>query len=542
MTLPHPSSPGTLGDSHTASPSTLTETQVILGFHTLLKAALTQAKADGLISQDDLAYLHPAANRADPSQPAAQPPPHAIDVEVSGPALCLFFAALRARGDPPQIEFPYPQGAADRDLVLSEHTCPPSFLPFFRVWQNTVLPIQYLSAEHRYDLALLLTENEPVSSPVRVDVVAISNDLKRVAIDIAQRRSFQLRFSTDLQHALDSAVRSRPASVEVGRASSDGHSGSTAEPPRSSQDSTHTRYQPPPSYDADDFASERHNHSVAPPQGSSSATGAKPQQPPRPHRPSSSSSSSAAATGPSTPQPCSQTIETLSLIRETLFSALGDCFALYPSLREIVSRSLPDATQGQQQAHLNEWSSRACFACLCLAILEVALTRLSLEAPDPANPGAIPEGSIKTVQVSQSPPQLLRAATCPPQLVPLLRAFIAIGAGLFELKNLDDEAAIAAVQKADRGGQGPDQSSMPQPQIDRLRRMLQTGETTARSVAETRSDQKVGSPLEPLQAAAAKADSLGLAINQMAMQIFRLPGFQERLSSAIGVLTSIHSV
>ncbi|KAN0059825.1 hypothetical protein ACQY0O_008399 [Thecaphora frezii] len=506
--------------------STLSETDVILGFHALLKAALTQAKADGLLSDDDLAYLHPATSGPSSQNPL---PSSTIDIEISGPALCLFFAALRAKGEPPQIEFPLPASDTSTSphiLVLSQDTCPPSFLPFFHVWQQAVGPIQYLPVEHRYDLALMISEKDPISSPVRMDVVNICNDLKRVAIDIAQRRSFQLRFSTDLQHALDSAIRSRPSSADMKRPSLDSR-------PRSSQDLTHTRYEPPPSYDAPDDESASGQPGPTAAAGevrpAHSTHGQPPAQPPRPV-------SSAEASRTSSAMPSAQIIETLSLIRETLFSALGDCFALHPSLREIVARSTCTDSSGSIKTILNEWSSRACFACLCLSILEVALTRIVPEAPDAAGAGGGTIAGIKTVQVSHLPPQVLRASSCPPQLVHLLQAFLGIGSGLSELKDLDDEMAIAAAQKDAGSG------TLPQSQLDRLRQMLQTGDTSARSVTAIPPDQKVGAQVSPIQAAAAKADVLCLAINQMAMQIFALPGFQERLSDAIGVLASIHSL
>lgn len=129
-------------------------------------------------------------------------------VQIAGPALTLFFAALGSTGTPPSIAAP------DGSFALTNTNCPPSFASFFQLWQATVSPVQHLSSEARHDLALLLCDKDPESSPLRADVVRLSGSLKAVAIEITQRRTFQERYAADLQHALDSQVRPRRSGEE----------------------------------------------------------------------------------------------------------------------------------------------------------------------------------------------------------------------------------------------------------------------------------------------------------------------------------------
>lgn len=143
------------------SSSTLTEQQVEQGFHLLLKHALSHATQEGLIKEDDLR----AGN---------------ADIQIVGPGLTLFYAALLSKGNPPSITSP------DNEFLLSSSNCPPSFLSFFQLWQGSVTSIQSLDNECRQDLTLLLCEKEPESSPLQANVTRLATDLKTVAISIAQ--------------------------------------------------------------------------------------------------------------------------------------------------------------------------------------------------------------------------------------------------------------------------------------------------------------------------------------------------------------------
>lgn len=141
---------------------TLSEALVQEAFHYLLQDALIQAQTEGLISKEEIAR-------------------HDTDIQIIASSLALYFAALTARGNPPCISFPN-----NESLQLSRENCPPSFASFFHLWQASVARVQRLSMEYRHDLALLLCEREPMSSPIRMQVANLARDLKSVALDIVQ--------------------------------------------------------------------------------------------------------------------------------------------------------------------------------------------------------------------------------------------------------------------------------------------------------------------------------------------------------------------
>lgn len=101
-----------------------------------------------------------------------------IEVQIAGPALVLFYAALQAENDPPSIASP------DGTFRLSIQTCPPSFADAFRLWQQSVSKIQSYEPELRRDLALILCDQPPQSTPLRMDVVKTAADVKGIALEI----------------------------------------------------------------------------------------------------------------------------------------------------------------------------------------------------------------------------------------------------------------------------------------------------------------------------------------------------------------------
>jgi len=155
-----------------ATSATLTVEQVIHGFHQFLQYALAQAKFEKIIDEDTLASAE-------------------ADVMICGPALCLYFAALRSNTTPPSC--PIPRSAeGDAPFILSNETCPPLFLPYFKLWQNTVPAIQALEPAYQHDLARVICDNAPLTSPIPAQLHRISADLRSVAIEISQRRTFQV--------------------------------------------------------------------------------------------------------------------------------------------------------------------------------------------------------------------------------------------------------------------------------------------------------------------------------------------------------------
>ncbi|CAE6527031.1 unnamed protein product [Rhizoctonia solani] len=178
----------------------LNEEQVMNGFHAFLVSALRHAKVERLLDDDLLASAE-------------------ADLMICGPALCLYFAALRSNTNPPGVPLPRPRGSNEPQKRLTAATCPPGFLPFFELWARAVPKIQSLAPEHTYDLASIICGKAPVTLPAELPspfpespsgeqtilarVHAIAADLRAVAIEISQRRSFQVRYQEDLQAALN---------------------------------------------------------------------------------------------------------------------------------------------------------------------------------------------------------------------------------------------------------------------------------------------------------------------------------------------------
>lgn len=192
---------------------------------------------------------------------------------------------------------------------LTEANCPPAFLGFLRVWSSTVPKIQGLVPEHQHDLARVICGLQPISQPHNPQISGIAADLRAVAIEISQRRSFQDRYASDLQAALDAGSNGATLKVK-------------------------TSFVPPPAYDS--------------PPSSDVKYGAK-------H--GSRSASPASAFPPRTPSPLlfPHNSPALERIRQILYAALGDVLAGNAALGRLLKWDPP----------------RAYFASVALAILEV---------------------------------------------------------------------------------------------------------------------------------------------------------------------------
>ncbi|KAG2364572.1 hypothetical protein BDR07DRAFT_1401209 [Suillus spraguei] len=163
--------------------SKLDEEYVQNSFHTYLKSSLTQAKVERLIEDQVLASAE-------------------ADLMISGPALCLYFAALRCTTHPPSVPLPRATKSAP-PLELSADNCPPAFLGFLAVWAAAVPRIQGLIPQDQHDLARIICGLQPIAIPPNSECAGIAADLRAVAIEISQRRTFQDRYASDLQAALD---------------------------------------------------------------------------------------------------------------------------------------------------------------------------------------------------------------------------------------------------------------------------------------------------------------------------------------------------
>jgi len=343
-----------------------------------------------------------------------------------GPALCLYFAALRCTTHPPSVPLPR-SSKRSIPMELSYENCPPPFVSFLRVWADTVQPIQSLVPELQHDLARLICGLPPLhddGESSRVIVNGIAADLRAVAIEISQRRSFQDRYASDLQAALDAGA------------------GPDSQSPRKAS------FVPPPVYDPSSptvspDVSPRPSTESFPPQvqqASSSSRHTPPHSPgllSPPHPAGASSPSSPPRLPSRSPSPSlfRQDAPAIEFIRETLYASLADVLERQPSLRRLLKRDPP----------------RAYFASVSFAILDVSINAIT------------PDGSIIGILGKR-----LTVSECPRDLVPFMIELSAIGQQTKTMDEEDNEKAITLAQ------QGRD-SDIPLSRLDRVRLMLEKG-------------------------------------------------------------------
>ncbi len=211
-------------------------------------------------------------------------------------------------------------------MELSFENCPPAFAHFLRVWAEAVPKIQALAPEYQHDLARVVCGLQPVTEPVHPSINGIAADIRAVAIEISQRRSFQDRYASDLQAALDAGEGSRSRKVS---------------------------FVPPPMYEE----SPRPSPTSSPaPSGRST--------PSTPNSPTSDRNKGLPAVpSPGLLSPIHAQSGFIEFIRETLYAALGDVLERHRSLRQLLKRD----------------PSRAYFSSVAFAILDVATTAVTAD-------------------------------------------------------------------------------------------------------------------------------------------------------------------
>lgn len=309
-------------------------------------------------------------------------------IAAAGPALCLYFAALRSTTEPPSVPLPRRSKTESAAFNLSEENCPPQFRPFLLVWSHAVPEIQNLTPEHQHDLARIICGLDPIAVPANPRLKGISADLRAVAIEISMRRTFQDRYASDLQAALDAGTNGRTKMK--------------------------ASFVPPPSY----------SPSTSSPKPSPSPSASDISFSPLPPSPTSPTPTILAPNAPA-----------IEFIRETLYAALADVIERRPSLRRAL-RTDP---------------TRAYFAAVAFAILDVATSSVthhparqkSLADVLPSS-DAHPEATIygvldKTLSLSQ----------CPPELRPFMTELCSIGEAAREMEEQDSLATVEALQRGE---------------------------------------------------------------------------------------------
>ncbi|RPD54369.1 hypothetical protein L226DRAFT_471984 [Lentinus tigrinus ALCF2SS1-7] len=479
---------------------TLSEEFVQECFHSYLKSSLTHAKVEGLLDEDTLASA-------------------AADLMITGPALCLYFAALRSTTNPPSVPLPRrgKNGASLAPADLSLTNCPPAFRQFLLVWSQVVPSIQALTPEHQHDLARIICGLEPISSPLNPRLNGIAADLRAVAIEISMRRTFQEKYAGDLQVALDSGGAGRSPGGRSLQAS----------------------FVPPPSYD------DPSPHPSVPPSPQPSSTLHLPpilplQVPPSPsrragHSPTPSTSSiGSSARSPSprsdvfSPTILAEDVPGIEFIRETLYAALAEVLARKLHLRRLL-RTDP---------------TRAYFAAVALAITDVAASAATRpDASSKTIADLLPPDSPRRAQLiaeTEGPVlrgvlgQTLALKDCPDPLKPFMAELCAIGKALHEMEDADSETAVRALQR----GEEP-----PTPRLERVYDILEKGVGHAYRPEDVGREGRDG----PADLRRRKTSTEGRAvafanrINGLALGMTKLRAFRERQEIVFKVLAGVGS-
>lgn len=374
---------------------------------------------------------------------------------------------------------------------LSENNCPIAFLSFLRVWVDTVPRIQSLVPEHQHDLARIICGLDPVSAR-NPSLNGIAADLRAVAIEISQRRTFQDRYAQDLQAAIDAG------------GGSNGLRATASFVPPPAYDTT------PPAYNA---APPMYPPRYPPPSSTTSRESSDPPLPPLPDRPRPlrDSKSSYRRKEPRIPPPVppkdrpresrfispppspsylsDPSTPVISIIRETLYAALADVIERTPSIRRLMKSDPP----------------RAYFAAVAFAILDVATTSMT------------PDGAIRAVMGQQ-----LTVQMCPRELQPFILELGAIGSAVKECEAEDNADAIEIMS---RGGDPPE------PRMERTRKMLVNGVGYNRRQQDDRNASRMS--LE------GRAVSLANRINALALGTTRLKAFRDRQNDVFSVLAGL---
>jgi hypothetical protein len=388
----------TLGETNDEGP--LDEQYVQDAFHSYLKSSLAQAKAERLL---DVEVLSSAEG----------------DLMITGPALCLFFAALRCTTNPPSVPLPRTgsAGKSSPRLTLSLANCPATFVPFMRLWSECVPAIQGLTPERQHDLARVICALTPLETPAPPPIVArLAADLRSIGIEISLRRSFQDRYASDLQAAID-----------VGE-------------PRGAPDLPRAKasFVPPPMYTPSPATTLSPMHLDKSRRSPVSRTTPSPTPPLPPRSPSGASTSASDGRSPTIAAPTSPAIE---LIRETLYAALADVLASTPRLHAQLTRDPP----------------RAYYGSVALAILAVGARSVAADSSTSDADG----GAVWLVRGRR-----LTVAECPAPLRPLMREFVAVGVEAARIEEEDTMAAIALVQEG---------REVPVLRLERARLLLECG-------------------------------------------------------------------
>ncbi|TDL20823.1 hypothetical protein BD410DRAFT_725213 [Rickenella mellea] len=490
----------------------LAEEQVADAFHSYLKSSLAQAKAERLLDTELLSSAE-------------------ADLMITGPALCMYFAALRCTTSPPSVPLPRTSKTAP-PMDLSPTNCPPPFAGFLAVWARHVQDIQNLQPEHQHDLARVICGLEPLASPPAPQIPRIAAELRAVAIEISQRRTFQDRYAADLQAALDASSggggageRSRvkasfvpPPMYDASPSPTSSNPGSPRIQPQATNDDGHGHLavpsSPPPGGPGSSHTHVYHHSRNS----SNSSNSSQPLTPTSTHSSYTPDNKGGyTRTHSRTPSPTSPTFlppdgPAITLIRETLYAALADVLVRTPSIRTALKRDPP----------------RAYFSAVALAILDVSRSRTHISPA--AIPGSGQRGDVNDVSVLGVLGARLTLNQCPPPLQPFMRELALIGAAARAMEDEDAQRAVEALQSGARS------RNLPDPRMERVRRMLAGGVGAENDRTSDGEGDATGR-----RSVEGRAVAFANRVNALALAMTKLRAFRERQDEVFKILAMVTS-
>ena len=371
-------------------------------------------------------------------------------------------------------------------------------------WAQTVPLIQALMPEYQHDLARIICGLEPLSSPLHPDIARIGAELRAVAIEISQRRSFQDRYASDLQAVLDV---------------SDGGIGRRV-----------ASFVPPPMYDPSPSSSMSPSpNSQTVPLPPTSPSKSEFLTPTTPYQPSSSRTHSPSRTRTPSPVPSSpaspsfaDNAPSIQLIRETLFASLADVIVRHHYVRRLLKSDPP----------------RAYFASVGLAILDVAATRTRVLPPADGIPStAEPEVEVEGVLGAR-----LALSACPRPLQPFMRELCMIGAAVRAAEEEDTAIALEALTT-------DSEAVLPTPRMERVRRILERGvgsehrrrRHSSESATTTDDEDEAEDEDNRRRSIEGRAITLTNRINALALGMLKLRAFRDRQHEIFKILSGVVS-